>query len=102
LLWLVLGVYLVRQKRWRYMKFRWRWLLSGIRPSLPFYVKDLAAAASLHLDRFLISAFLGLELTGIYTLFWSITNVVHNLAVYSVVHPQIRTLIAAHREADDA
>jgi O-antigen/teichoic acid export membrane protein len=100
LLWIVLAVCVARRGRWRAMAFRWRWLMSGIRPSVPFYVKDIAAAASLHLDRFLISAFLGLELTGVYTLFWSITNVVHNLAVYSVVHPQIRTLIAAHREAD--
>jgi O-antigen/teichoic acid export membrane protein len=101
LLWLVLAICVARGGRWRCIAFRWRWLISGIRPSVPFYVKDIAAAASLHLDRFLISAFLGLELTGVYTLFWSITNVVHNLAVYSVVHPQIRNLIAAHGNADD-
>ena len=36
---------------------------------------------SMFLDRFLISLFLGLEMTGVYTLFWSIVNVVHSLAV---------------------
>jgi O-antigen/teichoic acid export membrane protein len=102
LLWLTLAVQVATGQRWRHLRLRWRWLLSGIPASLPFYIKDLTAAASLHLDRFLISLFLGLELTGIYTLFWSITNVVHNLAVYSVVHPQIPTLIAARERADDA
>jgi O-antigen/teichoic acid export membrane protein len=100
LLWLILAAYVATNGRWRYLGLRWRWLLSGVPASVPFYIKDLAAAASLHLDRFLISLFLGLELTGVYTLFWSFTNVVHNLAVYSVVHPQIPTLIAAHARAD--
>ncbi|MGZ3411337.1 MAG: lipopolysaccharide biosynthesis protein [Xanthobacteraceae bacterium] len=102
LLWLIMAVHVAMHQRWHHMRLRWRWLASGIGRSLPFYIKDMAAAASLHLDRFLISLFLGLELTGVYTLFWSITNVVHNLTVYSVVHPQVRTLIAAREQADDA
>jgi O-antigen/teichoic acid export membrane protein len=102
LLWIVLAGYVIAQQRWRYMRLRWRWLFAGVPASVPFYIKDLAAAASLHLDRFVISFFLGLELTGVYTLFWSIANVVHNLAVYGVVHPQLPTLIAAHKRADGA
>lgn len=102
LLWLTLAAHAVSRQRWRCLRLRWRWLASGIPASLPFYVKDLTAAASLHLDRFLVSIFLGLELTGVYTLYWSITNVAHNLAVYSVVHPQIRTLIAARADGDNA
>jgi O-antigen/teichoic acid export membrane protein len=101
-LWLTLAVHVARGNRWRHLGLRWRWLLSGVPASIPFYIKDLTAAASLHLDRFLISLFLGLELTGVYTLFWSISNVVHNLAVYGVVQPQIPTLIAAHSRADSA
>jgi O-antigen/teichoic acid export membrane protein len=102
LLWLVLLGYVTAGKLWRYMHLRWTWLLSGIPASRPFYIKDLAAAASLQLDRFVISFFLGLELTGVYTLFWSIANVVHNLAVYAVVHPQVPTLISAHARTDGA
>jgi O-antigen/teichoic acid export membrane protein len=54
------------------------------------------------LDRFLISLFLGLELTGVYTLFWSIANVVHSLAVYSVLQSQLPLLIAAGQDPDQA
>jgi O-antigen/teichoic acid export membrane protein len=102
LLWIVLAGNVIAQQRWRYMRLRWRWLFSGVPASVPFYIKDIAAAASLHLDRFVISFFLGLELTGVYTLFWSIANVVHNLAVYAVVQPQTPALIAAHSRADSA
>jgi O-antigen/teichoic acid export membrane protein len=101
ILWLVLGAHALVNDRWRFIRLRWRWLLSGVPASWPFYIKDLTAAASLHLDRFLISMFLGLELTGVYTLFWSITNVAHNLAVYTVVHPQLPTLIATHASRDN-
>ena len=102
LLWIVLAGHVIAQQRWRFMRLRWKWLFSGVPASVPFYIKDLAAAASLHLDRFVISFFLGLELTGVYTLFWSIANVVHNLSVYGVVQPQVPTLIAAHNRGDGA
>ncbi len=102
LLWIGLAGSVIAQQRWRYMRLRWCWLFSGVPASIPFYIKDLAATASLHLDRFVISFFLGLELTGVYTLFWSIANVVHNLAVYAVVQPQVPTLISAHSRADGA
>src|SRR5690606_12279497 len=57
---------------------------------------------SLYLDRFLLSAFLGLELTGVYTLFWSVANVLHNLVVFSVVQPNLRRMIESARQPDDA
>lgn len=86
---LVLGGYLMMDGRWRLLALRPRWMLRGIATSVPLYIKDLAGSLNLYLDRFLISAFLGLELTGVYTLFWSFGNVVHNLSVASLVQPQL-------------
>jgi O-antigen/teichoic acid export membrane protein len=51
-------------------------------------------------DRFIISVFLGLELTGVYTFFWSIANVVHSLALVGMLLSQIASLLAAGRKAD--
>ena len=102
LLWIGLAGSVIAQQQWRYMRLRWCWLFSGVPPSIPFYIKVLAATASLHLDRFVISFFLGLELIGVCTLFWSIANVVHNLAVHAVVQPQVPTPISAHSRADGA
>jgi O-antigen/teichoic acid export membrane protein len=81
--------------RWRHLRFQAQWLRQAISEGRPFYLKDLSASASQYLDRFLISLFLGLELTGVYTLFWSVTNVVHNLATFGIVQAQISKLIAA-------
>jgi O-antigen/teichoic acid export membrane protein len=71
-----------------------------VRASVPFYIKDLTGAASLYLDRFVLSLFLGLELTGVYTLFWSMANVLHNLTVFSVIQPKLPRLIEAGQKAD--
>ena len=61
----------------------------------PRYIKDVSGTISAFIDRFLISLFLGLELTGVYTLFWSIANVVHSLAVFSVLQTHIARLVTA-------
>ena len=95
-----LAVAVLLKGRWRVLRFDWRWLKSGIRASVPFYIKDISAAGSLYLDRVLVSIFLGLELTGVYTLFWSVTNFVHNLAAYGVVQAQLYKLVEAGASND--
>jgi O-antigen/teichoic acid export membrane protein len=97
--WLILLALLARHGRWRYVRPQWRWIRQGLRGSLMLYVKDVSGTISTFIDRFLISFFLGLELTGIYTLFWSITNVVHSLAVFSVLQTHIARLVAAGQGA---
>jgi O-antigen/teichoic acid export membrane protein len=96
-MWLVLAIYVARNARWRHLGLDWRWMRTGIRASVPFYLKDMSIAANLYLDRFLVSLFLGLELAGVYTFFWSIANVVHNLALYGVFQPHVAKLIQAAR-----
>ncbi|WP_338632492.1 hypothetical protein [Afipia carboxidovorans] len=102
LAWIVLAAQLFSQSRWRAVGIRASWMAGGVRASVPFYIKDLTGSVSLYLDRFLLSAFLGLELTGVYTLFWSVANVLHNLVVFSVVQPNLRRMIESARQPDDA
>jgi O-antigen/teichoic acid export membrane protein len=61
-------------------------------------VTDVGAVVSLYFDRFLVSAFLGLEATGVYTFFWSAANVVHTLAAYGIVQSHAPKLIAAAKQ----
>ncbi|MBV9968397.1 MAG: oligosaccharide flippase family protein, partial [Xanthobacteraceae bacterium] len=96
---ILLGV-LMLGRRWRYMRPQWRLLLSQLSGSRALYVKDVSATLGIFFDRFIISAFLGLELTGVYTFFWSITNVVHSLALVGMLLSQIASLLAAGRKAD--
>ena len=98
--WLALLLLLLPEGRWRFMRPQWRLLFPELRGSLVLYVKDVSSTISMFLDRFLISLFLGLELTGVYTLFWSITNVVHSLAVYDIIKAQLPSLIASGRNPE--
>jgi O-antigen/teichoic acid export membrane protein len=98
--WLIVLGLLLPEGRWRLVRPQWRLLFQELPGSLVLYIKDVSSTISMFLDRFLISAFLGLELTGVYTLFWSITNVVHSLAVYGVIQAQLPSLIAAGQSPD--
>ena len=80
--------------RWRQIAFAWPEIFTGMREGIALYAHDLCLAFNLYLDRFLISLFLGMELTGVYTFFWSFANVGHALAIYGVLTPQIPKLVA--------
>jgi O-antigen/teichoic acid export membrane protein len=97
LAWSIAAVFLARKQRWRDMRIDTDWLRGSLRASVPFYIKDISGVTSLYLDRFLISFFLGLELTGVYTLFWSVANTTHSLVVNSIVQARIAQLIEAAR-----
>ena len=100
--WVILFGLLLPGGRWRHMRPQRGFLFDELHGSLTLYVKDVSVTVSAFLDRFLISAFLGLELTGVYTLFWSIANVVHSLAVYGVVQAQLPLLVASAQSGDQA
>jgi O-antigen/teichoic acid export membrane protein len=98
-MWLALAAFVGREHRWRHLRLARREMTRGIAESLPFYIKDVSVAANLYLDRFLVSAFLGIEATGIYTFFWSVANVVHNLALHAIFYPKVTTLVEVARTA---
>ena len=100
LAWITLGAHLFAEQRWRSLGLRMPWLASGVRASVPFYIKDISSAASLFLDRFVLSLFIGLEFTGVYTLFWSVANVLHNLTVYGVIQPKLPRMIELGQQPD--
>ena len=75
-------------------------LVRALRGGVPFWIADVGGSGTLYLDRFIVSGFLGLETTGVYTFFWSFANVVHTLSVNGIVQPQVPRLIAAERGGD--
>jgi O-antigen/teichoic acid export membrane protein len=91
----VIGVQLLLHGRWRHVGLRPRWILRGLREGMHYYVKDISNVISLTADRFLVSIFLGLELTGVYTFFWSMANIVQGMVVFGTVHPYLPQLVAA-------
>jgi O-antigen/teichoic acid export membrane protein len=101
-MWIMLAVYLLPNERWRMMTPRLAWFRAAIGSSWPFYLSELGVVGNLYLDRFLISLFLGLEATGIYTFFWSLANVVHTLSVNGVMQPHIPKLVEAAARGGEA
>lgn len=96
----MLAALLVVKQRWRLLGLRVGWLVGCIRNSAPFYLKDISGVGSLYLDRFVVSFFLGLELTGVYTFFWSFANVVNSLVLHGTMQPRIPQLVIAARDPD--
>lgn len=88
--------------RWRHAVVRGRLLVEGLRGGMILYVKDVSGVFGAFVDRFLISLVLGLELTGVYTLFWSIANVVHSLSVFGVLQTHIARILGAGGADDKA
>jgi O-antigen/teichoic acid export membrane protein len=75
-----------------------QWLTASLREARILYVNNIANVLGQYLDRFLVGLFLGLELTGVYVLFWSIGNALSNLIGTSVTQVAIPNLINAHRQ----
>lgn len=99
LMWIVLAAFVTRRNAWRYVRLDTRLLTEGIPQSVPFYLKDMSVATNLYIDRFLVSLLLGLELTGVYTFFWSIANVIHNLSLSAIFLPYLSNLVRSARES---
>jgi O-antigen/teichoic acid export membrane protein len=81
---------------------RREWLTNSLLAGRHLYVNNIANALGQYLDRFLVGLFLGLELTGVYVLFWSIGNALSNLIGTSVTQVAVPTLIKAHRQQSKA
>ena len=96
LMWVMLGVQILMQGRWRHAGLRPHWISQGVRESRHYYVKDISNVISLTADRFLISIFLGLELTGVHTFLWSMANVMQGLVVFGTVQPHVPKLVEAN------
>ena len=99
---IILFFILLQQGRWRHVRVQPHLLPGALRGSLLLYVKDVSGTFSTFADRFFISMFLGLELSGVYSLFWSIANVVHSLVVVGVMQTHIAPLIIAAKERTGA
>jgi O-antigen/teichoic acid export membrane protein len=76
------------------------WLRGQFAASRLLYVNDVAATGAQFLDRYIVGLFMGLELTGVYFLFWSVGNAVSNLVGTGMIQVVEPHLIAAHKRQD--
>jgi O-antigen/teichoic acid export membrane protein len=76
------------------------WFSRHIKASWVLYINDMANTVAQYTDRYLVSLFMGLELTGVYVLFWSIGNALSNLVDTGIIQVSGPKLISAHTQQD--
>ena len=74
------------------------WTFSTIRKGGLVYLSDLGFLGTLYLDRYIVDHFLGLSLTGIFTLYWSMANAVHALVNTGIIQLVFPVLVAAYKD----
>jgi O-antigen/teichoic acid export membrane protein len=69
------------------------WIRSRLRRSWYIYLSDLGIVGFMYADRYIVTYFLGLTATGIYTFFWSLTNALQTLVATTVVQVALPALV---------
>lgn len=88
---------------WRdalYLPLRLDWYRASLCRSVLFMGSDLANACGQYLDRYVIGFIIGLELTGVYVFFSSITNALSNLISTGILQIQRPALIETAHAGD--
>jgi O-antigen/teichoic acid export membrane protein len=93
-------VTVVTKHYWRHVGFDKPAAREMIARGKNFYMADIGNNGVLYLDRFLVTTFLGLEATGVYTFFWSITNAVNSLIFFGVTSPSAPKIIATVKQGN--
>jgi O-antigen/teichoic acid export membrane protein len=73
----------------------------AVRASAMLYGNSLGSTAAIYLDRYLVGAFLSLELAGVYFFFWQIGTAIYNLVNSGVMSFARPHLVSAFQSGDD-
>ncbi len=65
------------------------------------YLNDIGIVGLLYFDRYIVTHFLGLEVAGAFTSYWSVANAVHILIFTGWLQPSLPHLVSALRRGDE-
>jgi len=74
---------------------------NSLRTSAMLYGNSLGSTAAIYLDRYLVGAFLSLELAGVYFFFWQVSTAIYNLVNSGVMSFARPHLVSAFRSGDE-
>ncbi len=83
-------------------KLEWQWYLIKLRSSAKLYLADVLGVVNYYLDRYVVSLFLSLEMTGIYVFFSQVMTATWNLINSGVLVVYAPHLIKAYNANDTA
>lgn len=76
------------------------WLMQRLRGSGMIYLSDICQSGVSYADRYIILHFLGLEMVGVYTLFWSLGNALYTLVQAALIQTALPQLVSLFRAGD--
>jgi O-antigen/teichoic acid export membrane protein len=102
---LATGVFFITSRSWPWkaalaQPLELSWITKTIKNSFLLYISDLSFVGSQYSDRYLVTLFLGLELAGVYFLYWSVASAASTLVSMTVLQLQRPLLIKAHHEGN--
>lgn len=98
-----MAIWLSRHWPWKEIfsrKLEWQWYNAKIRSSARLYFADVLGVVNYYLDRYIVSAFLSLEMTGIYVFFSQVMTATWNLINSGVLAVYAPHLIRAYNASD--
>lgn len=75
-----------------------RWFRKEFRYSKISYIESIILTSTTYIDRYLITLFLGLEMTGVYVFFWSIGSALSNLITTGVIQLSRPKMVKAFKD----
>lgn len=80
----------------------WDWAKKALRRGLPLYVAILTMNGGMYVDRAVISGLAGMELAGVFVMFWQFAYAVQILMQTGVLVTEYPKLIADYKHGDEA
>lgn len=80
----------------------WAWIKRALWRGFPLYIAGLAQNGSIYIDRYVVGWLVGLELAGVFVMFWSFGYAVQVLVQTGLLYSEFPKLIADYKRKDDA
>ena len=81
-------------------KIETKWATATIRKGWLIYLSELGMCVTAVLDRYVVNHFLGISLTGVYSLYWILANGVNVLVSSGIIQPATPALLTAYNIGD--
>lgn len=80
----------------------WAWIKRALWRGMPLYIAGLAQNGSIYIDRYVVNGLAGLELAGVFVMFWQFAYAVQVLVQTGLLTSEFPKLIADYKAGDDA
>lgn len=80
----------------------WAWIKKALWRGMPLYIAGLAQNGSIYIDRYVVNGMAGLELAGVFVMFWQFAYAVQVLVQTGLLYGEFPKLIADYKAGDES